>query len=140
LEADCDQLTGQLEIERTKVEQDRFRLLLELALCPVSEEKIVRCLEAAFGRAGRVSSGWVNGQLPRAREAALALLQKAELQQRVREATIDELFRHQQPILCVIDPNTLLATVPQAAANRKGETWQALLEQYPNIDGAGRTS
>jgi hypothetical protein len=51
-----------LEIERTKVEQDRFRLLLELALCPVSEEKIVRCLEAAFGRAGRVSSGWVNGQ------------------------------------------------------------------------------
>jgi hypothetical protein len=134
LEADCDQLTGQLEIERKKGEQDRFRLLLELALCPVSEEKIVRCLAAAFGLAGRVSTGWVNGQLQRAGEAALALLQKAELQQSVREAAIDELFRHRQPILCVIDPNTLLATVPQATANRKGETWQAVLEQYPNLE------
>lgn len=134
LAADCDQLTGQLEIERQKGEQDRFRLLLELALCPVSEDKIVRCLEAAFGTAGRVSTGWVNGQLQRAGAAALALLQKAELQHSVREAAIDELFRHRQPILCVIDPQTLLATVPQATANRKGETWQAVLEQYPNLE------
>ena len=134
LAADCDQLTGQLAMERQKVEQDRFRLLLELALCPVSAEKIVRCLEAAFGRAGRVSTGWVHGQLQRAGEAALALLQKAALQHSMREAAIDELFRHRQPILCVIDPNTLLATVPQATANRKGETWQGVLEQYPNLE------
>lgn len=134
LEADCNQLTGQLELERTKVQQDRFRLLLELALCPVSQDKIVRCLAAAFGAAGRVSTGWVNSQLQRAGEAALALLQKAELQQSVREAAVDELFRHRQPILCVIDPQTLLATVPQATANRKGETWQGVLEQYPNLE------
>jgi hypothetical protein len=57
LEADGEQLTGQLAIERAKPEQNRFRLLLELALCPVSEDKIVRCLAAAFGRDGQVSSG-----------------------------------------------------------------------------------
>jgi len=27
-----------------------------------------------------------------------------------------------------------LATVPEAAENRKGETWQAVLEQYPNLE------
>jgi hypothetical protein len=52
----------------------------------------------------------------------------------VREAALDEIFRHRQPILCVIDPRTLLATVPHAAENRTGDTWQAVLEQYPNLE------
>ena len=134
LESDCDHLAGQLALERSKPQQDRFRLLLELALCPVSEDKIVRCLAAAFGRDGQVSAGWVNGQLQKAGAAALAILQQTELRNCVREAAIDELFRHRQPILCVIDPRTLLATVPQAAENRKGETWQATLKQFPHLE------
>jgi hypothetical protein len=134
LEADCDQLAGQLALERSKPQQDRFRLLLELALCPISEDKIVHCLAAAFGRDGQVSAGWVNSQLQKAGAAALAILQKPELRNAVQEAAIDELFRHRQPILCVIDPQSLLATVPQAAENRKGETWQAVLAQYPNLE------
>lgn len=115
LEADCEELTGQLAVERAKARQDRFRLLLELSLCPVSEDKIVRCLEAAFGQEGRVSVGWVNSQLQKAGAAALAVMQKAELRDAVREAALDELFRHRQPILCVVDPRTLLATIPQTA-------------------------
>jgi hypothetical protein len=134
LEADCEQLTGQLALERAKARQDRFRLLLELALCPVSEDKIARCLEAAFGCDGQVSVGWVNSQLQKAGTAALAVMRKPALRESVREAALDELFRHRQPILCVIDPQTLLATLPQAAENRKGETWQAVLEQYPNLE------
>src|SRR5215475_9268412 len=136
LEADCEELSGQLEVERAKPRQDRFRLLLESALCPVSEDKIVRCLEAAFGQEGRVSVGWVNSQLQKAGEAALAVMQKAELREAVREAALDELFRHRQPILCVIDPRTLMATIPQAAENRNGETWQTVLKQYPNLEFA----
>jgi hypothetical protein len=134
LEADCEQLSGQLEVERSRAREKRFRLLLELALCPVSEDKIAHCLEVALGPAGRVSSGWVNGQLQRAGEAALAILRKADFRNSVREAAIDELFRNQQPILCVIEPRTLLATVPQPSENRKGETWQTLLKQYPNLE------
>lgn len=134
LTADVEQLQGQLAVERSRVSEQRFRLLLELALCPVSEDKIARCLAAAFGRDGRVSTGWVHAQLCAAGQAALALLQKAELRQSVREAAIDEVFRHRQPILCVIEPRTLLATVPHAAENRTGETWQAVLEQYPNLE------
>lgn len=34
----------------------------------------------------------------------------------------------------MIEPRTLLATVPQAAANRQGTTWQTLLAQYPNLE------
>jgi hypothetical protein len=134
LEADCDQLEGQLALERNKPREDRFRLLLELALCPISEDKIVRCLEAAFGCDGRVSAGWVNGQLQKAGAAALSILQGAGLREAVREAAIDELFCHRQPILCVIDPQTLLATVPRAAENRKGETWGSVLKEYPNLE------
>ncbi|HKQ78912.1 MAG TPA: hypothetical protein VJ810_34755 [Blastocatellia bacterium] len=134
LEADCDGLEGQLALERAKPRQDRFRLLMELALSPVSEEKIVRCLEAAFGPEGQVSVGWVNSQLQKAGQAALSILQGTKIRESVREAAIDELFRHRQPILCVIDPQTLLATVPEAAENRKGETWQAVLDQYPNLE------
>src|SRR5215831_8918050 len=134
LEADCEQLSGQLAVERERAREQRFRLLLELGLCPVSEDKIAHCLEAAFGSVGQVSSGWVNGQLKRAGAAALAIMRKAELCDSVKEAAIDELFRHRQPILCVIDPRTLLATVPEAAENRKGETWQTVLKQYPNLE------
>jgi hypothetical protein len=134
LEADCEQLKGQLAVERGRAQERRFRLLMEMALCPVSEDKIARCLEAAFGRDGQVSSGWVNAQLQQAGAAALSIMRKSELREAVREAAIDELFRHRQPILCVIDPQTLMATVPEAAENRKGETWQAALEQYPNLE------
>jgi hypothetical protein len=134
LEADCDGLEGQLALERAKPRQDRFRLLMELALSPVSEEKIVRCLEAAFGPDGQVSVGWVNNQLQKAGQAALSILQGTKIRESVHEAAIDELFRHRQPILCVIDPQTLLATVPEAAENRKGETWQTVLDQYPNLE------
>jgi len=134
LEADCDALEGQLALERDKPRQDRFKLLMELALCPVSEEKIVRCLEAAFGSDGQVSVGWVNNQLQKAGEAALRILQGPKMRGALREAAVDELFRHKQPILCVIDPQSLLATVPKAAENRKGETWQSVLDQYPNLE------
>jgi hypothetical protein len=64
----------------------------------------------------------VHRQLHAAGQTALALMQKNELRETVREAALDELFRHRQPILCVIEPRTLLATVPQAAANRQGTT------------------
>src|SRR5262249_15917916 len=66
LEADCEQLSGQLAVERERAREQRFRLLLEIGLCPASEDKIAHCLEAAFGSVGQVSSGWVHGQLKRA--------------------------------------------------------------------------
>src|SRR5262249_55671035 len=43
LEADCEQLSGQLAVERERAREQRFRLLLELALGPVSEDKIAHC-------------------------------------------------------------------------------------------------
>jgi hypothetical protein len=65
-------------VERAKAQQDRFRLLLELALCPVSEDKIVRYLETAFGQEGRVSVEWDNSQLLSDGEAAPAVTQLVE--------------------------------------------------------------
>jgi hypothetical protein len=133
LEADCEQLRGQLAFERESRASGRFRLLLELAACPVSEDKIAHCLEVAFGREGRVSSGWVHEQLDRAGEASLSLMQHEEIERAVGALALDEIFRHQQPILTAIDPLTMMTLMPEAAENRKGETWQNLLEQYPNV-------
>jgi hypothetical protein len=133
LESDCDQLTGQLELERRNSQTRRLRLVLELALAPVSEDNIVRCLEAAFGWRGRVSAGWVNEQIQRAGKAALRIRQREDICGAVKEAALDEIFRHQQPILTMVDPHTMMAVVPQAAENRKGETWKEALDQYPNL-------
>jgi len=133
LESDCDQLTGQLELERRNSQTRRLRLVIELALCPVSEDKIVRCLEAAFGWRGQVSAGWVNEQIQRAGQAALRIMRREDVRGAVEEAALDEIFRHQQPILTMVDPHTLMAVVPQAAENRSGETWKEAINQYPNL-------
>lgn len=72
------------------------------------------------------------GQQPiaKAGAAALSILQKPSLREVVEQAAIDELFHHWQPILCMIDPQTLLATVLQAAENRKGGM-TATQSRYP---------
>jgi hypothetical protein len=133
LESDVARLEGELEIERRSAREARFRLLMELALAPVSEDKIVRCLEAAFGRKGRVSSGWVHQQLERAGAAALSLMQDEQIGYAVESLALDEVFRHRQPILTAVAPKTLMALAPEAAENRKGETWRTLIEQYPKL-------
>jgi hypothetical protein len=129
-----EQLAAQLQVEREGVRERRTRLLLELALAPVSEDKIVQCLEAAFGAAGRCSVGWVSTQLQRAGAAALRVMSRAEVRGRLRQAALDELFRHRQPILTLVEPRTLMAVVPEPAENRQGQTWQRTLAQYPNLE------
>jgi hypothetical protein len=132
LEADCETLRGQLEIAERLPEERRQRLLLELAMCPVSEEKIARCLKAAFDQAP--STGWINQQINRAGAAALAIMQRPAVREALREAALDEIFNHHRPILTVVDPRTLMAVVPEAAENRRGETWKEVLKQYPNLE------
>jgi hypothetical protein len=133
LAADGEQLSAQLQVERESRQAGQFRLTMELALCPVSEDKIVRCLEAAFGRAGRCAVGKVCEQIQRAGEAALSIMQRPEVSAALHEAAIDEIFRSRQPILTLIDPHTLMAVVPRAAENRQGTTWKEALDQYPNL-------
>lgn len=133
LEADREQLAAQLTVEREGRRAHRTRLLLELALAPVSEDKIAQCMAAAFGAAGRCSVGWVSGRLQRAGEAALRVMNRAEVRGALREAALDELFRHRQPILTLVEPRTLMAVVPEPAQNRQGETWQQTLAQYPHL-------
>ncbi len=132
MEADADELRGLLQIERQDRQNRRFRLLLELALSPVSEDKIARCMNAALGNAPSV--GWINAQINRASQAALALMQMPEVRTKLSEAAIDELFNHKEPILSLVDPHTLMLAMPQRAENRQGVTWNKLLQQYPELE------
>lgn len=134
LESDCDELQAQLRIERENQKSNRLRLLLELALCPVSEEKIARCLQAAFSSSVQCSVGWISEQIKRAGEAALSVMQRDEVRGAMQEAALDEIFRHRQPILMLVEPHTLMTVVPEAAENRQGETWKQALLQYPNLN------
>jgi len=79
LEAERDTLLGELEIERRERHERRFRLLLELALCPVSIDKIVRCLEAAFGQT--LSPSRIAATIDSAGAAALSLMQRREVRE-----------------------------------------------------------
>lgn len=131
LEADVETLRGELEIERRDRADRRFRLLLEIALSPVSEDKVARCLGAAYGR--EPSSGWVHAQIERAGEAALRLMRRREVREALVVAALDELFSGRAPILMVVDPTSMLALVPESVGNRQGETWGKVLAQYPNL-------
>lgn len=131
LQSEVETLRGELAIERQDRSERRLRLLLELALCPVSESKISRCLGAAFGAAPSV--GWVNQQLQRAGAAALRVMQRREVRESLEEVALDELFSGGKPILTLVEPQTLMAVVPETRADRKGETWQQVLAQYPHV-------
>lgn len=131
LEADCETLRGELAAEQHGRDERRFRLLVELAMAPVSEDKIARCLGAAFDRTP--SSGWVHAQLERAGEAALRIMNKEEVREALTEAALDEIFAGRRPILTIVDPATMMAVVPEAAEDRKGETWGRALDAYPNL-------
>jgi hypothetical protein len=131
LEAECEQLRGDLAVKAYDEQRRQMALLLELALCPVSEDKIARCLGVAFDK--RPSCGWVHQQLARAGEAALALMQREDVKGALKEAALDELFHHQKPILSLVDPHSLMMVVPKWAENRQGETWQQELAQYSEL-------
>lgn len=134
LEAERDTLAGELEIERREREERRFRLLMELALCPVSIDKIARCLGAAFGQT--LSPSRIAATIERAGEAALSLMQRREIREALRDVALDELFSVKRPILTLVEPNSLMAVAPEAVVDRKGETWREALAQYPNLEFA----
>jgi tetratricopeptide (TPR) repeat protein len=131
LEADCETLRGELEIERRDRVERRNRLLLELALCPISERKIARCLAAAFGY--EPSQAVIHEQIEQAGAAALRLMQSEEVRLALTEAALDEIFSGGKPILTIVEPQSMMALVPEATGNRQGMTWSKVLEQYPNL-------
>jgi len=131
LEADCETLRGELEIERGTSAERRLRLLLELALSPVSEQKIARCLAAAFGHGP--SPTLIHEQINRAGEAALRLMQSEKICLAVKEAALDEIFTGGKPVLTIVEPQSMMALIPEATGNRQGATWGKVLEQYPNL-------
>lgn len=132
LEADLETARGQLELERRDRHERRTRLLLELALAPVSEAKIARALEAAGGPKAR-SSAWVHERIERAGQAALRIMKKEEVREAVHEAALDELFTGRRPLLTMVEPRTMMALAPEAASDRRGATWERVLDRYPNL-------
>lgn len=118
LEAERDTLAGELGMERRDRDERRFRLLMELAMCPVSTDKISRCLEAAFGQ--RLSPSRIAATIERAGEAALSLMQQREVREALRDVALDEIFSGKRPILTLVEPNSLMAVVPRPPRTAKG--------------------
>lgn len=128
----CNELAGKLAIAAYDEQVRRQALLLELALCPVSEDKIARCLRVAFGSAP--STGWINEQLNAAGKAALAVMTQPQVTNALTVAALDELFAANKPILTLVNPHTLMMAMPQLADNRQATSWQQVLKQYPNLN------
>ena len=54
----------------------------------------------------------------------------------VVEATFDEIFAGQQPILMGVEPNSFCWITGDVAANREGTTWASHFDLFPNIEHA----
>lgn len=132
LEAERDQLAGQLSMEQYDKERARQALFLELSLSPVSEDKIARCMRAAFGNAP--SAGWINRQINEAGKAALSIMQLPEVRKAFEEVAIDEIFNAGKPILTMVDPHSLMMALPELSDNRQAATWNKMLQEYKNLE------
>jgi hypothetical protein len=54
----------------------------------------------------------------------------------VVEATFDEIFAGQQPILMGVEPNSFCWITGDVAANREGTTWATHFDLFPNLEHA----
>jgi hypothetical protein len=63
----------------------------------------------------------------------LAVLDEAS-RPKVRQATADELFVRQRPVLMVVEPDSLCWTTARLAEDRSGLTWAAELKPYTGLE------
>jgi len=110
-----------------------LRTTLALTPCPVSNRDIHDVLCEAFGAlyapADNTIGRWVNdyGGL------AGRILGDCGVRRRIEHAAPDEIFFHQTPILCVVEPRSLAIVALERSEQRDGESWEIVLEDLPNL-------
>ena len=87
----------------------------------------------AYGLEYVPSVGRLNALVNHAGTVAGLILTDDLVTNAFQAAACDEIFFHQQPILTVVEPNTMAIGAIEKMGDRTGESWQAVLSHFPKL-------
>jgi hypothetical protein len=135
LEAENRQLRGELANSVKIDEAFICRLIIILAVLPVSVRDMHRVLVAVVGVARAPSKSAISRRVQRFGKLARHLLDRAryEVADRVRSLLSDEIFYGHLPTLIAMESTSRAALAVERVQNRDKETWQCLLLDFPAL-------
>lgn len=79
------------------------------------------------------SVGALSALVNHAGTVAGLILNSAKVTDSFQAAACDEIFFHQQPVLTVVEPNTMAIGAIEKSRDRTAESWQAVLSHFPKL-------
>ena len=96
-------------------------------------ETVQRMVEVAYGPAYVPSVGHLSKLVNETGTIAGLILNDDVVTSVFQAAVCDEIFFHQQPILTVVEPDTMAIGAIEKMGNRTAESWQAVLSHFPKL-------
>ena len=133
LEQENEQLRHRLQrsVEVTPKRLERFILTSISEIIPY--ETIQAQVEAAYGDEYVPSVGALSGMVNHIGTVAGLILSDQRVVEAFEVAGCDEIFFHQQPILTVVEPDSMAIGAIEKSADRTGESWLRVLSYFPKL-------
>ena len=140
LEAQNQQLmreNTQLSVHQKRCVEVTAERLERLLLTGIGEilpyETLQTMVKVAYGLEYVPSVGRLNALVNHAGTVAGLILTDDLVTNAFQAAACDEIFFHQQPILTVVEPNTMAIGAIEKMGDCTGESWQAVLSHFPKL-------
>ena len=133
LMAENAQLSGRLDrcVEVTPQRLERLLLTGIGEILPY--ETVQTVVKVAYGPEYVPSVGRLNRLVNHAGTVAGLILSDERVTTAFQAAACDEIFFHHQPVLTVVEPNTMAIGAIEKTGDRTGESWQAVLSHFPKL-------
>ena len=127
------QLSGRLD-RCVEVTPQRLERLLFSGLGEILPYETVQTMvSAAYGPEYVPSVGHLSALVSHAGTVAGLILNDERVTSAFQAAACDEIFFHQQPILTVVEPETMAIGAIEKMGDRTAKSWQAVLSHFPKL-------
>ena len=109
------------------------RLLLTGIAEMLPYETLQTVVKVAYGPEYVPSVGHLSALVNHTGTIAGLILTDERVTSAFQAATCDEIFFHQQPILTVVEPETMAIGAIEKMGNRTANSWQAVLSHFPKL-------
>lgn len=96
-------------------------------------ETLQTMVKVAYGPEYVPSVGRLNALVNHAGTVAGLILSDERVTNAFQAAACDEIFFHQQPVLTVVEPNTMAIGAIEKMGDRTAESWQAVFAHFPKL-------